>query len=82
MTKQNVQTYIVVRDVEGAIPYWVIEEDLPKAKARFKRLSGKFPSSKASIIAFTGKFEDLNNLSVNDLGDISYSKKLTKSVIQ
>jgi hypothetical protein len=73
---------IVVRDVVGPVPYWAADEDLPKVRARFKRLSGKFPSSKASIIAFTGDLDDLDNISINDLGDISYSKKLAKVVIQ
>lgn len=76
------QTYVVVRDAVGAAPYWATDEDLAKARARFKRLSGKFPSSKASIIAFTGELEDLDNIQVDDLGDIHYSKKLVKTVIQ
>lgn len=76
------QTYIVVRDVVGAVPYWATDESLPEARARFKRLTGKFPSSKASIVAFTGTFENLQGLTVNDMGDISYHKDLVKSVIQ
>ena len=76
------QTYVVVRDIVGPVPYWAIDESLPKAKSRFKRLSGKFPSNKASIVAFTGKSEDLDKISVNDLGDIHYPKALTRSVIQ
>lgn len=76
------ETYIVVRDAVGAVPYWATDISLPKVKARFKRLSGKFPSASASIIAFTGKFEDLEEITVDDLGDIRYPKALTKSVIQ
>ncbi len=76
------QTYIVVRDIVGSVPYWVIDENLPKSKARFKRLTGKFPSNKASITAFTGDLESLDILSVNDLGDIEFSKNLVKAVIQ
>lgn len=76
------QTYIVVRDVIGVCPYWVIDETLPLARARFKRLSGKFPSKKASIIAFTGSLTELESISVNDLGDIQYNQKLVKSIIQ
>ncbi len=75
-------TYIVVRDVINAVPYWACDEGLPAVKQRFKRLTGKYPSKKASIIAFQGKFEDVDNISVNDLGDINYSKNLTKVVIQ
>lgn len=80
MTKQ--QTYVVVRDIVGPVPYWAIDESLPAVKARFKRLSGKFPSNKASIIAFTGEFQKLDQIYVNDLGDISYPKELTKSILQ
>lgn len=80
MTKQL--TYVVVRDVIGSVPYWVIYEGLPEARTRFKRLTGKFPSKKASIIAFTGEFKDLDRLTVNDLGDIIYSRGLTKAVLQ
>lgn len=76
------KTYIVVREVVGAVPYWALDESLPDVRARFKRLTGKFPSSKASIVAFTGKVEDLDNISIDDMGSISYSKQLTRSVIQ
>ncbi len=76
------ETYIVVRDTIGPVPYWVIDESLPKAKQRFKRLTGKFPSAKASIVAFTGPTEELDKLQVNDLGDVIYSKKLTRAQIQ
>lgn len=76
------QTYIVVRDAVGAVPYWACDDSLPKVKARFKRLSGKFPSKSASIVAFTGSFEDLEKIAVNDLGDISYPKTVVKAVIQ
>lgn len=76
------QTYIVVRDVVPPVPYWVVDEDLAKARARFKRLTGKFPSAKASIIALTGEWEDLQKISVDDMGDVHYPKTLTKAVIQ
>lgn len=75
-------TYIVVRDVIGATPYWATDESLPKVRSRFKRLTGKYPSKKASIIAFTGELEDLDQIAVNDMGDIHYPKSLTKSVLQ
>lgn len=76
------ETYIVVRDVVPPVPYYVVEESLPKARARFKRLTGRFPSKKASIIALTGTFEDLQQISVDDMGSVSYPKTLTKAVIQ
>ncbi len=76
------ETYIVVRDIVGPVPYWVIDESLPKSKARFKRLTGKFPSKNATMLAFTGKTEHLENIQVNDMGDILYHKSLTKAVLQ
>ena len=80
MTKQL--TRVVVRDAVGPVPYWAVDEDLPKVKARFKRLSGRFPSNRASIIAFTGEWKHLELIEINDLGDITYPKELTKAVIQ
>lgn len=79
MTKNNI---IVVRDIVGPVPYWVMDEDLPKARSRFKRLTGKFPSKKASIIAFHGEDSELDSITINDLGDVSYSKQLIKIVLQ
>lgn len=76
------ETYIVVRDVVPPVPYWVIDESLPKARARFKRLTGKFPSKKASIVALTGPTDDLENIYVDELGTLHYAKTLTKAVIQ
>lgn len=75
-------SYIVVRDAVGVVPYWAIDTSLPKVKARFKRLTGKFPSKHASIVAFAGSFEDLEELTVNDLGDIIYRKSLEKIILQ
>lgn len=84
MTNQDMykRTYIVVRDVVGSTPYWAADESLPKVRARFKRLTGKFPSKKASIVALTGEYEQLEKVFVNDLGDISYPKGLTLANIQ
>ena len=84
MTNQqmNLHTFVVVRDVISPVPYWAIDESLPKVKARFKRLTGKFPSKRASIVALTGDYEYLEKVFVNDLGDISYPKELTLAVIQ
>jgi hypothetical protein len=78
---------VVVRDVVQshvgyAVPYWAIDEDLPSVRARFKRLSGKFPSKKASILAFSGSAQEIDKVSVNDMGDITYPKTLTKIVLQ
>lgn len=75
-------TSIIVRDIVGSVPYWAGDETLPKARARFKRLTGKYPSTKASIVAFTGSFEDINNIQINDLGDITCSKAVVKTIIQ
>lgn len=76
------ETKIIVRDVVGAVPYWAADESLKKVKARFKRLTGKFPSKKAVIDVFSGTSEDLDNIQINDLGDISYPKKVCKVNIQ
>lgn len=75
-------TLIVVRDIIGPVPYWVMDETLSQARARFKRLSGRFPSKKASIIALTGSNDDLDSVTINDLGDVSYNKNLVMAVIQ
>lgn len=72
------ETIVIVRDVVGAVPYWAADESLSKVKARFKRLSGKFPGKRAIIDVFTGKSEDIEKISVNDLGDISYPKGICK----
>ena len=80
--KINMETLIYIRDTNGVVPYWAADETLPKAKARYKRLSGKFPSKNASIVAFTGSYEDIQKIGVNDLGDISYPKTVTRVVIQ
>jgi len=76
------ETLIIVRDVNGAVPYWAADHTLPLVKARYKRLSGKFPSKNASIIAFTGPSEDLEKIQINDMGDISYPKTLARAEIQ
>lgn len=81
MTK-NSHTKIIVRDVIGVVPYWASDDTLPLVRNRFKRLSGKFPSKKASIMLFTGSFEDLDEIEINDLGDIKYGKDVTKIVLQ
>lgn len=73
---------VVVRDVVGYVPYWAVDEDLKSARARFKRLSGKFPSKNASILIFTGSLEDIDKVSINDLGDVSYPKTLQRIVLQ
>lgn len=80
MTKQL--TYIVVREILGVVPWYAIDESLPQVRARFKRLTGRFPSSRAVITAFTGTFEDLEKIQVNDMGEILYSSNLVKAKIQ
>lgn len=76
------ETLIIVRDAVGAVPYWSADETLPKARARFKRLSGKFPSKKALIRAFTGKSELIEKILVDDMGTINYPKGVTMAVVQ
>lgn len=74
--------HIIVRDVVGAVPYWAGDETLPQVRARFKRLTGRFPSKKASILAFEGDLDLIDKITINDLGDILYSKDLTTIKIQ
>lgn len=76
------ETKIIVRDVVGPFPYWAADESLPKVRARFKRLTGKFPSSKAKINAFTGPSEDIDKIELDDLGTIRYPKTVTNVEIQ
>lgn len=75
-------TLIVVRDIVGPVPYWSSGSTLPEARKNFKKFSGKFPSAKASIVAFKGDGEDLDNIQVTDLGDIVFNRRLVKTVIQ
>lgn len=75
-------TQIIVRDIVGSVSYWASDETLPKVRARFKRLSGKFPSKKASVMLFTGELDDLDKIEINDLGDIQYPKTVEKIVLQ
>lgn len=82
MTKNNLHTQIIVRDVINSIPYWASDETLPKVKSRFKRLTGKYPSKNASIMLFSGNFEDLDKIQINDLGDIIYRSTVTKITLQ
>ncbi len=64
---------IIIRDNS----YWAADESLMTCIARFKRLSGKYPSAKADITMFEGTFEEIENIGVdNDLGDIRYAKNL------
>lgn len=76
------ETLIIVRDAVGAVPYWAADESLPLVRSRFKRLSGKFPSKKASIVAFTGSVEDIDKIRVDDLGSISYPKTVSRVELQ
>jgi hypothetical protein len=76
------QTTVIIRDVVGYTPYWASDDTLPQARARFKRLTGKFPSSKATIVAFAGESKHIDAIIIDDLGDIRYNKALTKIVIQ
>lgn len=81
MTNET-ETRIYVRDVVGAVPYWACDISLPKVKSRFKKLTGKFPSKEAIITAFTGKFEDLERISIDDMGTINYPKTVVKINLQ
>lgn len=76
------ETRIYVRDVVGYVPFWVCDESMSKARNRFKRLTGKFPSKKAIITVFSGKFEDLEQIGIDDMGTINYPKTIVKINLQ
>lgn len=69
-----------IRGLVGAVPYWASDYNLIDAVNRYKRLTGKYPTNEHSIVMFEGK--EVDEVSVNDLGDIQYPKTLTKTVIQ
>lgn len=73
---------IFVRDIINSTPYWAADDTLPKVKARFKRLTGKFPSKNAVITAFTGTFEDIDKITIDDIGTLQYPKTVIKIAIQ
>lgn len=76
------QTLIIVRDVNGAVPYWASGTTLKEARANYKKYSRKFPSSKASIVALTGEEAELDKVLIDDMGTISYPKTVTKTTVQ
>lgn len=67
-------TFYVIRDMSNAVPYWSADYTLEDAKKRYKRLTGKMPSKKATISIFKGEIMELDKIQVNDLGDILYPK--------
>lgn len=77
----NMTSVIYVRDVVGYVPYWASDITLKDTKNRFKRVSGKFPSKNATWTIFYGEYEKIGEISVNDLGDISYPKGVIKILI-
>ena len=76
------ETRIVVREVLGFTPYWVWDETLHLARTRFKRLTGKYPSEKARIHALRGSIDDVEEIVINDLGDLSVPKSVEVIRIQ
>jgi hypothetical protein len=71
------ETMIIVRE----FPYWSSGSNYREARSNFKSTSGKFPSSKASIVAFSGAPDRIAELRINDMGDISYPKDVNKIVV-
>lgn len=76
------ETLIIVREPIGPIPYWGSGETLTKARTNFKKVSKKFPTKRASIVAFKGSSEDIDLVQINDLGDINYPRSLKRIEIQ
>lgn len=73
---------IVVREVIGLTPYWAWDETLHLARTRFKRLTGKYPTEKAVVHVCRGDINDLDNITINDLGDLSVPKTVEVIKIQ
>ena len=76
------ETRIYVREVVGFTPYWSCGESLSEARKMFKKYSGRYPTSKADIIALTGKREDVIKTVIDDMGTITYEKTIVKVVLQ
>jgi hypothetical protein len=72
------ETMIIVRDY----PHWASDETLPKVRARFKRLTGTFPSKLAEIVAFTGSVESIAKITIDEIGTINYPKDVTRAQLQ
>lgn len=76
------ETRIVVREVVGLTPYWAWDETLHLARVRFKKLTGKYPTQKAVVHVVRGHIEDVENITINDLGDLSVPKTVEIIKIQ
>lgn len=66
------QHLIVVRDRVGFSGHYAADKTLPEVRARFKRLSGKFPTKNATILLALG--EPCEQYSVDDMGTIAWPK--------
>ncbi len=80
MSKDN--TRVLVLDVVGAGVYYAIAGSLTSARAKFKKLSGKFPSSKATIMAFLGREEAMEHITVDKLCQITWPQGVTGIRVQ
>lgn len=50
--------------------------------ARYKRLTGKTPTNAADIVMFEGDQSIIEEVTIDDMGDIHYNPKLKKTNIQ
>lgn len=75
----NNETLVIVRQNN----YWGSGKDLAEARNNYKRASGKYPTSNASIIAYTGTPEETDKITVDDFdGTINYPKTISRVVLQ
>lgn len=73
------ETLVIVRQNN----YWGSGKDLAEARKNYKKSSGRFPTSAASILAFTGDGKEIEKIEIDDVdGGIHYPKSLTKTTIQ
>ncbi len=79
---KNYSVRILVSDIVGFGFYFAFGENLGKARSQFKKLSGKFPSKTARIIAFKGTVAALNKLVVQEDWMCRYPKGVIAIKVQ
>lgn len=71
----------IIRDTNSGTPFWASDENIMDAIKRYKRLTGKLPSNKASIVMFDGLVEDLEEILIDDLGMVNSPRFVAKTII-
>lgn len=63
--------------------HWVCDENLMLSIARFKRLTGKLPTEKASIVCFEGKILDVEKIRIDEeMGAVQYPINVKRMIVQ